>query len=168
MLSGSIFFFFFFLMIRRPPRSTLFPYTTLFDLARIDVEPAAYDQVLLPVHDVEVAILVDLGQVACAEPAVLNRFGGGAWLAPVALHHVVASDDNFADLAGGQVGAGGADHAHLDAGDGRADRSWFADLVGVVEGRDGGCLRQPVALKDHAAESLLESAQDLHRHGRSA
>src|SRR6266478_2587338 len=25
-------FFFFFLMIRRPPRSTLFPYTTLFDL----------------------------------------------------------------------------------------------------------------------------------------
>src|SRR2546423_15470130 len=26
----SIFIFFFFLMIRRPPRSTLFPYTTLF------------------------------------------------------------------------------------------------------------------------------------------
>src|SRR5215813_2733125 len=26
----SVFFFFFFLMIRRPPRSTLFPYTTLF------------------------------------------------------------------------------------------------------------------------------------------
>src|SRR5256885_17064742 len=29
-LSCIIFFFFFFLMIRRPPRSTLFPYTTLF------------------------------------------------------------------------------------------------------------------------------------------
>src|SRR5438034_6335209 len=28
--SRSRFFFFFFLMIRRPPRSTLFPYTTLF------------------------------------------------------------------------------------------------------------------------------------------
>src|SRR5438477_10421310 len=27
---SSHFFFFFFLMIRRPPRSTLFPYTTLF------------------------------------------------------------------------------------------------------------------------------------------
>src|SRR2546430_17670630 len=26
----DLFFFFFFLMIRRPPRSTLFPYTTLF------------------------------------------------------------------------------------------------------------------------------------------
>src|SRR5260221_3314277 len=29
-LSSLLFFFFFFLMIRRPPRSTLFPYTTLF------------------------------------------------------------------------------------------------------------------------------------------
>src|ERR1039457_7641909 len=29
-LSAFLFFFFFFLMIRRPPRSTLFPYTTLF------------------------------------------------------------------------------------------------------------------------------------------
>src|SRR3989442_13530143 len=28
--SADMFFFFFFLMIRRPPRSTLFPYTTLF------------------------------------------------------------------------------------------------------------------------------------------
>src|SRR5256886_11779461 len=28
--TGSLIFFFFFLMIRRPPRSTLFPYTTLF------------------------------------------------------------------------------------------------------------------------------------------
>src|SRR5438552_7459578 len=30
MLIFHLFFFFFFLMIRRPPRSTLFPYTTLF------------------------------------------------------------------------------------------------------------------------------------------
>src|SRR5256885_13857098 len=29
-MSSFSFFFFFFLMIRRPPRSTLFPYTTLF------------------------------------------------------------------------------------------------------------------------------------------
>src|SRR6266496_1878022 len=35
LLLSSLFFlfFFFFLMIRRPPRSTLFPYTTLFHLA---------------------------------------------------------------------------------------------------------------------------------------
>src|SRR2546422_8495638 len=34
----SVFFVFFFLMIRRPPRSTLFPYTTLFRSTRDDVE----------------------------------------------------------------------------------------------------------------------------------
>src|SRR5258707_14807120 len=33
--SRSSMFFFFFLMIRRPPRSTLFPYTTLFRSERI-------------------------------------------------------------------------------------------------------------------------------------
>src|SRR5256885_15891195 len=33
-----LFFFFFFLMIRRPPRSTLFPYTTLFRSIR-DSDP---------------------------------------------------------------------------------------------------------------------------------
>src|SRR6478672_12368232 len=31
-----VYLFFFFLMIRRPPRSTLFPYTTLFRTARPD------------------------------------------------------------------------------------------------------------------------------------
>src|SRR5687767_15959775 len=31
-----LFFFFFFLMIRRPPRSTLFPYTTLFRSHQVD------------------------------------------------------------------------------------------------------------------------------------
>src|SRR2546430_6778107 len=36
--SFSGFFFFFFLMIRRPPRSTLFPYTTLFR-SRLPLEP---------------------------------------------------------------------------------------------------------------------------------
>src|SRR6266508_6322051 len=43
------FFFFFFLMIRRPPRSTLFPYTTLFRsirvLHRLVDGPQPFDQV---------------------------------------------------------------------------------------------------------------------------
>src|SRR2546422_11592487 len=33
------FFFFFFLMIRRPPRSTLFPYTTLFRSQEVAHQP---------------------------------------------------------------------------------------------------------------------------------
>src|SRR6266702_7990917 len=36
------FYFFFFLMIRRPPRSTLFPYTTLFRSRRRAVQAEGY------------------------------------------------------------------------------------------------------------------------------
>src|SRR3712207_7507131 len=39
-------FLFFFLMIRRPPRSTLFPYTTLFRSMLLCAAPAARAQVL--------------------------------------------------------------------------------------------------------------------------
>src|SRR2546422_2595875 len=39
MCASLPFFFFFFLMIRRPPRSTLFPYTTLFRSAWYKLTP---------------------------------------------------------------------------------------------------------------------------------
>src|SRR5690349_23531299 len=40
LLSSSVFSFFFFLMLRRPPRSTLFPYTTLFRSTDLPQGPA--------------------------------------------------------------------------------------------------------------------------------
>src|SRR6266511_2440953 len=41
-----ILFFFFFLMVRRPPRSTLFPYTTLFRSRPVQVVPVATEGAL--------------------------------------------------------------------------------------------------------------------------
>src|SRR5258708_30431674 len=61
--SSTPHFTFFFLMIRRPPRSTLFPYTTLFRSPAVDRPPAAQHRLhdrgdvdrllvhLAPVHD---------------------------------------------------------------------------------------------------------------------
>src|SRR2546430_11541575 len=51
-------YFFFFLMIRRPPRSTLFPYTTLFrsQLVRIELRRRAGERTA-----VMVAIIDDIG-----------------------------------------------------------------------------------------------------------
>src|SRR5215217_8769524 len=43
MFFRCLFFFFFFLMIRRPPRSTLFPYTTLF---RSPLEPGTDPEIV--------------------------------------------------------------------------------------------------------------------------
>src|SRR2546427_4771429 len=62
--------FFFFLMIRRPPRSTLFPYTTLF---RSAVRARAYAQVVaeLPVVAV-VPALVALTRIGDRKSTRLN------------------------------------------------------------------------------------------------
>src|SRR5690349_23722731 len=47
----SFLFFFFFLMIRRPPRSTLFPYTTLFRSS--DRAQKEIDRMPMDAHDIE-------------------------------------------------------------------------------------------------------------------
>src|SRR2546426_9596041 len=49
----SYFFFFFFLMIRRPPRSTLFPYTTLFRSQLLCAQGGGYGRGGLVGVDVE-------------------------------------------------------------------------------------------------------------------
>src|SRR2546422_10526136 len=65
-LSRYVFFafllFFFFLMIRRPPRSTLFPYTTLFrSEERERPRPVDEDVVHAVVHEVLAHRVVDAG-----------------------------------------------------------------------------------------------------------
>src|SRR3712207_7881776 len=65
--------FFFFLMIRRPPRSTLFPYTTLFRSVRgiaPHLLPDLERQRLVPLHAVRVAADRRLQVVRGGVPAV--------------------------------------------------------------------------------------------------
>src|SRR5256885_14950071 len=75
---------FFFLMIRRPPRSTLFPYTTLFRslLGRVHVALAAHDE-LGAAHG---AVAPDLGVVAVVadDEADLQALGAFAHIGAVA------------------------------------------------------------------------------------
>src|SRR2546430_14345883 len=70
---------FFFLMIRRPPRSTLFPYTTLFrSRVRLVVEQHELEGQLLPAHvdaaggvhvlDADLVAGPDLGAAAAVAP----------------------------------------------------------------------------------------------------
>src|SRR5205814_9862513 len=67
--------FFFFLIIRRPPRSTLFPYTTLFR-SRVEVfevpGSAAHEDAGVALRDAAVAQL----HVGVAALAAQNRAGG--------------------------------------------------------------------------------------------
>src|SRR6266566_7102861 len=83
-----MFFFFFFLMIRRPPRSTLFPYTTLFrsgseqHLSRPHRQVVTEDRRLVDLRSVAGAGL-DVEMDLVAGPA---RGGLGGHQRPLATH----------------------------------------------------------------------------------
>src|SRR5256885_4351727 len=68
-------------MIRRPPRSTLFPYTTLFRSHDVEIELSGLDAFgeILHADDVRARILRRLGLVALGKhgyPYLLARSGG--------------------------------------------------------------------------------------------
>src|SRR2546425_4378996 len=58
-MSDRLYFFFFFLMIRRPPRSTLFPYTTLFrsEILWIVCNCGAVDPVRSPLRGASTTVM---------------------------------------------------------------------------------------------------------------
>ena len=68
--------FFFFLMIRRPPRSTLFPYTTLFR-SLLTPHIAAKDADNIP--DRQFEILLDNARRFAAEEPLRNVVNKAAW-----------------------------------------------------------------------------------------
>src|SRR2546427_9439715 len=71
------FFFFFFLMIRRPPRSTLFPYTTLFRSDGL-LDRGAIERVRRAVVFAEIRPESDRGQRQAAQPFAEVPFIGCA------------------------------------------------------------------------------------------
>src|SRR5256885_8553232 len=94
-------FFFFFLMIRRPPRSTLFPYTTLFRSMLVTAGAVGAPGVfILPLQkefgwatsDISVALAIRLllfGLMGPFAAALMNRYGLRR-MATIALTLIVA------------------------------------------------------------------------------
>src|SRR2546426_9400882 len=72
-----MFCFFFFLMIRRPPRSTLFPYTTLFRTMQeelIKLWERTRKTIVFVTHDIEEAVFLgDRVVVLTARPARIRE-----------------------------------------------------------------------------------------------
>src|SRR5256885_7435833 len=66
-------FFFFFLMIRRPPRSTLFPYTTLFR------SPSLTDSVVCDVGGLQCMLGIRAWSVRVAVPGSWSPGSGCRW-----------------------------------------------------------------------------------------
>src|SRR2546425_12098008 len=76
----SYFFFFFFLMIRRPPRSTLFPYTTLFRSGdeRVAAGAETLDGGAVDEDDVEAAVVIAIEEADAAAGGVNDIVGFGS------------------------------------------------------------------------------------------
>src|SRR3979411_2370174 len=79
------------------------PVQHFLDLPRVDIDPTADDHVLASIDDVQEAVFVERADIAGPEPAVAQRFGGGLWIVPVALHHGLAAQHDFARLALGYI-----------------------------------------------------------------
>src|SRR3972149_5940620 len=115
----------FFLMIRRPPRSTLFPYTTLFRSDRLRVEPAGPGRITFvregdPIARHARAVAGGYRPEALAEAR--RRGGGHAAAARAALWGALARGDElvlpasaYAESVVGPSRRGGAAVAALDA-----------------------------------------------------
>ncbi len=74
-----------------------------FDLARPDLEATGLDQVLLAVDNKQVAILIQVADIAGIHPAIpdhVRRFGR---VLPIAHHDLWRPDDDLADLHRGQA-----------------------------------------------------------------
>src|SRR6266702_3096120 len=137
----------------------------LFDLARVYVEPAAEDHLLLAIDDEEIALLVDVPEVSGVEPAALESLGGRLWIPPVALHHVVASDHDLPHvvLACRQHLALLVNDLELDPEHRLSDTEYLALRDALVERRRRRRLGEAVALEDGRPELLLERLKDLAR-----
>ena len=81
-----------------------------FDLARVDVLPAADDHVLVAADQDEVAVLVEASHVAGVQPAVDEGLRSLVGPVEVAAHHVGALDHHLAGLAVGCRAPRSVDH----------------------------------------------------------
>src|SRR3712207_8972962 len=91
-----MFIYFFFLMIRRPPRSTLFPYTTLFRSFLI-----FYSSRLMRITFLFLLLLLRLtcwGQTAKEAEAVIRRFAGPSFPLKLSLTLKPRSEEHTSEL----------------------------------------------------------------------
>src|SRR6267143_3634725 len=121
------FFFFFFLMIRRPPRSTLFPYTTLFrskpDGAVLRDAPPHH---VVAAHALEVEGAVRLPRCRRGEPNAVRDRGGRD---PHALRRALVPARDAPRVGGLGKAEGGAEGQGLLLGEARPAREHAVDPV---------------------------------------
>jgi hypothetical protein len=124
----------------------------LLHVRRQDLATAGVDDVAAAVGQEQVAVVVDIAQVAGAVPAVRDRLGGCLVPTPVAEHQARGAHAHLPDRAGSTRPAVVIDDGDLDPGQRRADGTRSIQEL-MVEADHRG-LGGPVGLVDQAAEAL--------------
>jgi len=138
-----------------------------FDLRGIDVLPARHDHVVGPVAEVEVAVLVEVAEVAEAGEPVPETPAGMPGVLEVALHQEVVRHPDLAGLARVHRMALPVQDADLDAGDGPTDGPLATVLVLGTRHRDPTDLRPSVQVVHDVAEEPPGFRSDLGRERRT-
>ena len=112
----------------------------LLHLARPDLHPAGFDEFLLAVHDIEIAICIHAGDVAGVEPAVAQGNGRFRGHVVIALHHLRTLDDQLAGLADRHFGVAilQADDPGIHIRERQADRAEAVFALQRIAVRGGG------------------------------
>ncbi len=136
------------------------------ELCRRDLKTLVLDELLEPVDDVEVAVVVDVADVAGVEPAlVVDAVGGRVRVVEVSLHHLWSTDPHLAVGIEVEIGASlRIDDPDLGLRQGHTDGACLALAVGRRVGH-GARLGQPVALDDLGAYPLRRLLGDLATEG---
>ena len=116
------------------------------DFLGVDVLSAADDHVLGPPDQRQVAVGVEVADVAGVQPAVDDDAGGFVGAAQIAAHDVGAGDDDLAIHPGRHLGAGVVDDADLLTRKRDPHRAGSAFTVDRVDGGGARSFRQSVAL----------------------
>ena len=138
----------------------------VFDLARIDVEPADDDQVLSPIDQPQVTVCIGICDITCGEPAVVVRPSGP--IGPVPAEDIRAAHEDLARVAVLDRVAVGVPQFDVDAIQGLPHEPCFRTSR-LQGGRDHRrALGHPVALPDGLAHKRLVLSHHIAGQRRSA
>lgn len=101
----------------------------ILDLARVDIEPAGHDHVLLAVDDRDEAIAIPAGNVADGDPAVMHGLGGFLGQLPIAAERGGGAAKQLARLVGPTAPPLIVAQLNLDAGERPSDAAPGATIA---------------------------------------
>src|SRR5258708_25829323 len=138
------------------------PVEHLFDVAGVDIEPAANNQVLLTFNDIQVTIFIEASHIARVQPPIPHCRLRLRRHIVVALDYVGAACDNLTNLADRDGLIVFIYHQHFNIGERLAHRARLLGHVYAVSGEGRARFREAIAFKYAAAKFLFEALQDGH------